>query len=105
MDQKIKDCVFKIEAITVDLEIGLRDQLIDFYPAFVSGLIKSDVCLPGLKQGKIDMPFIETQIFGPKAQSAPSGQTLGLVPPPDEAASTVKCPHCGEKFVLMLKPE
>ena len=48
MNQKIKDCIVMIEEITADMDIDLRNQIIDFYPTFVNGLIKSSVCFPEL---------------------------------------------------------
>lgn len=102
MDQKIMGCVVKIDELTMDLDIDLRNQIIDFYPTFVSGLIKSGVYFPGLKQGKFVMP---AAIFGPKPDPVRLGQTLDPIRPQDGTESTVKCPHCGEKVVVMLKPE
>lgn len=105
MDQKIMGCVVKIDELTMDLDIDLRNQIIDFYPTFVSGLIKSGVYFPGLKQGEFVMPTAKTQIFGPKPDPAPSGQTPSLVFSQDKVESTVKCPHCGGKVLVTLKPE
>ena len=98
MNQKIKDCIVMIEEITADMDIDLRNQIIDFYPTFVNGLIKSSVCFPELKQGKIDMPFIETRIFGTTLPPLSSGQLANHVRPQDGTELTFMCPHCCEKL-------